>query len=76
MHTLTQPSYSCDIAVSPGGLTGSVDGENTVEHGAPCLGSTHRTGLARAGKGRVRPLTFHEFLEVRPECCGGLGHVL
>lgn len=48
-----------------GGLTDLLCGEKRANKGVPLVGCARRTGLARAGKGRIRPLTFPDFLEVR-----------
>ncbi|CAN0371283.1 unnamed protein product, partial [Ectocarpus sp. 12 AP-2014] len=46
-----------------GGLTDSPFGEARAGNGTKCSGSARRNSLARAGKGGIRPLAFHEFLE-------------
>lgn len=73
---VTHDRVLCAATVSPGGAIDTIGGATRVENGTHHSRSTRRTGLARAGKGRIRPLTFPEFLEVRPESCVGLVHVL
>lgn len=70
----SQPTCARAAGASSGGLVDANGGTKPVENGTQDPGNTDRTSLARAGKSRIRPLTFPGFLEVRREICGGLGH--
>eukprot|EP00903_Cladosiphon_okamuranus_P018640 g17155.t1 len=50
---------SCD-----GRLAETLSGKNKIDKRSSASTCALRTGLTRAGKGGIRPLTFHEFLEV------------